>query len=552
MTLLLFLFRTSRWLVFSALVASLASGFGNAALVALINRALNGDSEDLGVLGLEFAAVALSVLGTSWLSQLLFVRLSQDTLAKMRLHVSALVAEAPYRQIEAQGPARLFAILSDDIRTVSDFFVTLPNFTMHGAVVLGCLLYLGLLSWQVFLFALAVTVLGGLGYHVAHVRALGHLRAARSQQDELFRAFRALHDGAKELKLHRGRRAAFLGTQLERSIQGVRTHHTRGMSIYAASESWGVFLFFAFIGCVLFVARRYMTMEPEVLTGYALVFLHMLLPLDAVLGALPSVNRARVALERVEQGVGKLTAPARVLPPEQPIVPLRSLELRGVTHRYYREQEDGVFTLGPLHLHFEPGELVFLIGGNGSGKTTLAKLLVGLYAPDDGAVIWNGKPVEDAELYRQNFACVFSDFFLFDELIGVTSPATELLAQRWLHELKLERKVKIENGKFSTLELSQGQRKRLALLVACLEDRPFYVFDEWAADQDPGYREIFYAKILPDLCALGKTVLAITHDDRYFQLADRVLSLESGQIVGDSGHRQSRSAPTPVASLPQP
>ncbi len=547
MTLLLFLFQTSRWLVLSALVASIASGFGNAALVALINRALNGDGHDLTTLGLEFAAVALTVLGTSWLSQLLFVRLSQDTLAKMRLHVSALVAEAPYRHIEAQGPARLFAILSDDIRTVSDFFVTLPNFTMHGAVVFGCLLYLGMLSWQVFLFALLVTVLGGVGYHIAHIRALGHLRAARTQQDELFKAFRALHDGAKELKLHRGRRDAFLGTLLGRSVEGVRTHHTRGMSIYAASESWGVFLFFAFIGCVLFVARRFVPMGPEVLSGYALVFLHMLLPLDAVLGALPNVNRARVALERVQQGVGKLTAQLRAPAPERAPVPLSSLELRGVTHRYYREHEDGVFTLGPIQLRFEPGELVFLVGGNGSGKTTLAKLLVGLYTPDDGTIVWNGEPVEDGERYRQNFACVFSDFFLFDELIGVTHPETEQLAQKWLRELKLERKVKIEHGKFSTLELSQGQRKRLALLVACLEDRPFYVFDEWAADQDPGYREIFYTKILPDLCALGKTVLAITHDDRYFPLADRVLSLESGQIVGDTGNRRSRSEAVPAA-----
>jgi putative ATP-binding cassette transporter len=503
-------------------------------MVSLINRSLTAGREELAAVGLQFAGVALLVLVTRWASETLFAHLSQRTLASMRLHVSRLMLDAPYRHIESQGSARLLAVLTDDVRTVSDFFVALPSFTMHGAVVVGCLAYLGLLSWQVFSFAIVITVLGGLGYHLAHERALGHLRRSRLEQDELFKHFRALCDGAKELRLHRPRRQAFLSQLLGRSIETVRAHHTRGMTIYAASESWGNFLFFVFIGLVLFVLSRLFPVTPEVMSGYALVFLYMVLPLDAVLMAIPSVNRTRVALERVEKGTAGLInreAPVRDTD-ERGAARFETLRLAGVTHRYHREQEDRPFLLGPIDLEIQRGEIVFLIGGNGSGKTTLAKLLVGLYAPEQGQVLLDGRPVGDGDRdgYRQLFSAVFSDFYLFERLLGLADGGLDAQVQRWLRELQLDRKVTVERGVLSTTELSQGQRKRLALLVAYLEDRPFYVFDEWAADQDPAYKEIFYARLVPDLRARGKTVLVITHDDRYFHVADRCVELEAGQL----------------------
>jgi putative ATP-binding cassette transporter len=548
MRLFLFLLRASRWTLIAALAASLTSGFGSALMVSLINDALRVPRDQLGAVGLRFAGIALTVLVTRWASETLFARLSQRTLANMRMHLSRLMLEAPYRHIEVHGSARLLAVLVDDVRTVSDFFVALPNFTMHGAVVIGCLVYLGLLSWQVFAFAIVFTLLGAIGYHFAHVRALAHLRESRLEQDQLFKHFRALCDGAKELRMHRPRRRAFLTQLLSGSIERVRAHHTRGMTIYAASESWGTLMFFVFIGLVLFVFSRILEVPADVMSGYALIFLYMVLPMDAVLMAIPSINRTRIALERVEQGTAGLVnqKPTAMLDDRDDGEPARfdSLRLAGVTHAYHREQEDRSFLLGPIDLEIRRGELVFLIGGNGSGKTTLAKLLVGLYAPESGEVILNGRAVGDADRdsYRQLFSAVFSDFYLFEKLLGLEggSRGIDAQARKWLEELQLDRKVSVERGVLSTTELSQGQRKRLALLVAYLEDRPFYVFDEWAADQDPTYKAIFYERLLPDLRARGKTVLVITHDDRYFDLADRCLMLDAGQLrartTGSSDH----------------
>jgi len=193
------------------------------------------------------------------------------------------------------------------------------------------------------------------------------------------------------------------------------------------------------------------------------------------------------------------------------------------------------FTVGPIDLTVNPGEIVFLTGGNGSGKTTLAKLILGLYWPDGGKIRVDGRPVaaEEKDDYRQLFSVVFSDSFVFESLLGIDIDAVDAAARRYLRRLQIDHKVTIQNGTLSTTDLSTGQRKRLALLTAYLEDRPVYVFDEWAADQDPEFKSFFYRDILPGLKARGKSVIAISHDDRYFSCADRVVTLENGHRVHD-------------------
>jgi putative ATP-binding cassette transporter len=250
------------------------------------------------------------------------------------------------------------------------------------------------------------------------------------------------------------------------------------------------------------------------------------------------LGNAEVALKKVESLGLSLEASAvekEALLGQKASPEWRSIELAGVAHSYRRENTQGDFTLGPIDLNIKPGELVFLTGGNGSGKTTLAKLITGLYAPESGTIYLDGKAVTDEsrDEYRQYFSMVFTDFFLFDTLLGLESPTIDEKAQGYLEKLELDHKITVRDGVLSSTDLSQGQRKRLALLTAYLEDRPIYVFDEWAADQDPVFKEVFYRHLLPELKAKGKTVLAITHDDRYYSLADRVVKLYYGKLEYD-------------------
>jgi putative ATP-binding cassette transporter len=209
-----------------------------------------------------------------------------------------------------------------------------------------------------------------------------------------------------------------------------------------------------------------------------------------------------------------------------------SLELVNVTYPYHKADTDDYFVLGPINLQINRGESVFLVGGNGSGKSTLAKILTGLYSPKSGEVVLDGARICDTnrDWYRQHFSAIFSDFHLFSKLLGVDHPHLDRKAEYYLDKLKLVGKVSVDQGRLSTLKLSQGQRKRLALLTSYLEDRLIYLFDEWAADQDPVFKDLFYTEILPDLKQSDKTVIVISHDDRYFHLADKLVKLEDGKV----------------------
>ncbi|MFM0099352.1 cyclic peptide export ABC transporter [Paraburkholderia nemoris] len=526
-----FLVKGSRQRLLLAIGMSLVSGFGNAAMVALINQALSASREQLVELGLRFLMIGIVVLITRTASQTLFMSLGQNAKASLRMKTINRIAAAPFAHVERQGSARSLGVLTQDLDAIVVLFVGLPGLVMNGAVIAGCLVYLGLLSWQVLVFAAVTVLIGSAGFHVANTRGMFHLRSSRRREDALVRHFRALFDGAKELKLHRARMREFIDETLATNVEAVRVQRTRGYVLYAAAASWGSFIFFAFIGCVLFVLTRYLPVTPHVMSGYAMIFLYMIMPIEGLLSAIPNLSTARVALERVEQVNAELPIEQTIAAPQA--TAFESIVLEGVTHRYFREKENDVFTLGPVNLSFRPGELVYLIGGNGSGKTTLAKMLVGLYTPESGRILLNGKEVDEAQrdAYRQHFSVVFSDFFLFDTLLGIRLDNVDAAAHALLEDLQLAHKVKIENGVFSTLELSQGQRKRLALLVSYLEDRPFYLFDEWAADQDPLFKDVFYRRLLPELKAKGKTVVVITHDDRYFHLADRYIKLDFGQVV---------------------
>ncbi|MFM0130421.1 cyclic peptide export ABC transporter [Paraburkholderia sediminicola] len=538
-----FLVKGSRQRLLLAIGMSLVSGFGNAAMVALINQALSASREQLVELGLRFLMIGVVVLITRTASQTLFMSLGQNAKASLRMKTINRISAAPFAYVERQGSARSLGVLTQDLDAIVVLFVGLPGIVMNGAVIAGCLVYLGLLSWQVLVFAAVTVLIGSAGFHVANTRGMFHLRSSRRREDALVRHFRALFDGAKELKLHRARMREFIDETLATNVEAVRVQRTRGYVLYAAAASWGSFVFFAFIGCVLFVLTRYLPVTPHVMSGYAMIFLYMIMPIEGLLSAIPNLSTARVALERVEQVNAELPIEQTVAAPQT--TAFESIVFEGVTHRYFREKENDVFTLGPVNLSFRPGELIYLIGGNGSGKTTLAKMIVGLYTPESGRILLNGKEVDEVQrdAYRQHFSVVFSDFFLFDTLLGIRLDNVDAAAHALLEDLQLAHKVKIENGVFSTLELSQGQRKRLALLVSYLEDRPFYLFDEWAADQDPLFKDVFYRRLLPELKAKGKTVVVITHDDRYFHLADRYIKLDFGQVIEEGAGGAQPAAP---------
>jgi len=449
------------------------------------------------------------------------------------------------RQLEEIGPHRLFATLNDDVQAISNALVSIPTICMQSTVLIASLAYLGWLSWPVLIGVIIFMSIGLFTFQQAVARAQGYLSLAREDHDSLFRHFRALIEGNKELKLHHGRRQSFMDRVLKTTANSFRRHNVIGAGIQTAAAGMGQILFFLLIGLLIFGVPAYTNTSTEVLTGYTLLLLFIMTPIEVLNITVPTIFRAQVALQKVDSlGLSlaaKTTEKEAAETPEE-LPAWKTVELRGITHTYYREAENSHFTLGPVDLTLTPGELVFITGGNGSGKTTLAKLLIGLYAPEAGELRINGELVtdENRDWYRQHFTVVFSDFFLFDSLLGLEAPRLDEKAREYLVKLQLNHKLDVKEGVLTTTELSQGQRKRLALLTAYLEDRSIYLFDEWAADQDPTFKQIFYHSLLPELKARGKTVIVISHDDHYYDVADRLIKLADGKLEYDQDQLESR------------
>ncbi|MBD6616749.1 cyclic peptide export ABC transporter [Komarekiella sp. 'clone 1'] len=537
MNLIYFLLRSSWGMVAIAIVTGFLSGGSSAGLIALISSAATRSSTSpLTSIAWGFVGLVIVALITSIVSQVMLIRLSQNAILQLRMRLGRQILASELSHLEQLGNPRLLATLTEDVQAVANAVYVIPFLCIDLAMVLGCLLYITWLSWLVFLIVVSLIVVG-IGSCQWLLNRGGKLLAlAREDQDVLFKHFRTITEGVKELKLNYQRRQVFLTKHLQSTATKFRRHNVDGLTLFATTTSWGKLLFFFAMGFLLFALPYLLTISPQTLSGYILTFTYLMLPMDNIVTNLPQLGKANVALQKIESLGLSLASRAEVstVPPTFKSY-WHSLQLKGITHTYRTYQEDSNFILGPIDLTLYPQELVFIVGGNGSGKSSLAKLIAGLYIPENGE-IWFDKELinqHNREWYRQHFSVVFSDFYLFEELLGLENTNLDTQAKNYLQQLQLDHKVKVENGQFSTTALSQGQRKRLALLTAYLEDRPIYLFDEWAADQDPVFKEIFYTQLLPELRERGKTVLAISHDDRYFHLADRIVKLEYGKVEFD-------------------
>jgi putative ATP-binding cassette transporter len=537
MELIRFLFaRSRRVFVFTVVFGSL-SGITNAGMLAVVNASLFQQKANSHTLLATFIVLCAIAPLTRVISELLLAKLGQNAIFALRTELARQVLKVPLQKIEQAGAHRILSVLTDDIPILTGMISTVPVLFINFGVVASCLIYMGWLKWQLLLALLVLIALGISTYQLAVRRASPHFRRARASENDLQKHYQGLLHGAKELKLHQNRREDFLAKVLSGAAGLFRAEVISGMRIYSVAASWGQLLVFVIIGISVFGLRDSLAAGDGVLTGFILALLYLMSPLQVIMNAGPGLARAKTAIRNIEDLGLKLTQAAgteenAIAASPSSRAPIR-VELAGVAYTYMSEDSADAFTLGPIDLAIEPGELLFITGGNGSGKTTLAKMLVGLYIPDRGEIRCNGELITDQnrDSYRQLFSAVFSDFFLFESLLGFErSTQLDEETQKYLSRLRLEHKVHMQHGSFSTVELSQGQRKRLALLICCLENRPFLFFDEWAADQDPAFKDVFYFSILPELKAQGKTVIVISHDDRYYAVADRLVHLETGRV----------------------
>ncbi|MES2821401.1 MAG: cyclic peptide export ABC transporter [Pseudomonadota bacterium] len=534
MTVFMSLLQRHRALLTLALLGSLASAAAGIALLNEINRLIAGAEIMDAVHGGLYLGLLLVLFACGFGSQALLTALGHRVVYELRLQLVKRLLDTPIEQLEKLGPSSLYATLSKDVEAIGQAFNRLPFVLYNGILMLGGCVYLAWLSWQLLVLC---AVLLGLGVWLAYgwfARMRELMKGVRDTEDQLYAAYTASIEGRYELALNTPRKQRFFERDLLPAADRARAHEVRADRYWTLSLNWTVTLILGLAGG-LFAAGAWLGIAAATVAAFVLVLMFLRMPLNDLIGSLPTLISGNVALAKIESLTLAAHQPEFIA--EHPRVPGPGdilLELEGLTYDYPPVCDDYGFHLGPIDLQVKAGETLFIVGGNGSGKSTLAKLLTGLYRPNSGRLSLHGEAITDdrRDWYRSHFSTVLSSFHLFERLVGPTGDFDRALAQAWLARLRMERKVSIDPaGLLSTTQLSQGQRKRLALLVALVEERPILLLDEWAADQDPLFRAFFYLELLPELKARGKTVIAISHDDRFFAVADRVIKCDGGQLT---------------------
>ena len=529
------LLRYGGWRLPVSVLTGLAAGAALAALMRLVHRALTLPPAEPGRTALEFAGLLLAFFAGTVIAEHALNDTAERFQWELRQNLLRQVLARPLRQLERAGAPRLIDLLSNHVKIAADYLCWLPSAVVNFAIVLCCFGYMAWLSPAVFVFNLGFAALAAVCYIVPQRAARRVGRAAQAVWDRHLRQLHFSVVAARLLLLNRAKRIDFLSRHFRPGGAEVRVLNARHRFIDVITERFAETMVLANIACLLFVLPRFMTLPAATVTGLILAAVFGLSPLKSLFDIFPRTQRIRLSLERMrEVGLDAFAPPPADEPAPAAPIGFRELVFRDVTFRYENDHDQTGFVGGPFSLRVHAGEIVFIVGGNGAGKTTLAKLLCGLYPPSGGTITVDGGPIAsdtDRAALREHFAAVFTDDPLFSHLLGTDPATTGTRGPALLAELRLAHKVTLRGAEFSTTDLSQGQRRRLSLLGAVLEDRPVLLLDEWAADQDPPFRAFFYEHLLPELRAQGRTVILITHDDRYFDRADRVIKLDAGRLI---------------------
>lgn len=513
--------------------ALVLSGISNAAILYLVSESFNTAPESAFRIFIGFLIVCAAYA--------IYLRYSASVIAKalesIAFEIRSRIARKLCR-VELDDLSRYTAAdLCDEITREAGLIASSAwaiVLALHSSIMLlMSSMYVGRLSPVAFLMVMVLYGGGGYLYYTRRRAVRLAMEEAAKKQKGILRALEDVFQGAKELRMNSSRRAALLDN-IRTVASTLKTAPARINWLSHQRMLIGKAYLFLLMAALVFVLPYFADHGASSLGTVLAAVILMFNPLRDIQVAMPEYERADHALERVTALERRLDEMLALQPVERPDpfgTAFTELRAEGLGYEHRDETGRTCFALGPLSLSVRAGEIVFIVGNNGSGKTTLFKLLTALVRPTRGALLVNGIAVDPSnrQAYRERISAIFSDFHLFKRLYGLAQVQPER-AQSLLDKLQLTERVTLQDGEFSSLALSTGQRKRLALVVALLEDRPVYFFDEWAADQDPEFRRYYYEELLPELRQRGKTVLAITHDDRYFGNADRVIKLEYGAL----------------------
>jgi putative ATP-binding cassette transporter len=517
------------------LVMSALGGLSTAAILAAINAGLQGTGS-LWAATLFLVALFLFIK-TQYYVTITTTAEIEAIIHKIRLRVMDHIRRSELLSLEAIGRSRIVAAITSDTAVLTQASNMLC-FSIQGAVlVFFVAIYVAFLSLAAIITTIVIIGVAGIIFHYKNRRLAAEKQKSAEWEGRLYDRLTDFLDGFKEVRLNAARSMDLFedASDVSRTAANIKINSQAETFKLIVTSQVSMYVL---IGSVVFIAPQFSeALGGLTLTKTTTALMFIVGACFGLVQSIPILLNANAAADRIEQLEIELQATASALDAAGPVAPSRfdAIEMTGIQFRYVDKSSEATFKIGPIDFSLHPGELVFITGGNGSGKSTFLRVLSGLYPPDSGQIRLNGQLIGDEtrDKYRSLMSAIFFDYHLFRKLYGVPDPDPGEV-DRLLRQFRLDTKTSLTKGEFRTLDLSGGQRRRLALIVSLLEKRPILLLDEWTAEQDPEFRRKFYDELLPELMAAGATVVVITHDDRYLDelhLPARRIRMDEGRIV---------------------
>jgi cyclic peptide transporter len=507
--------------------------------------------------GLIFGGLIIASLLVNRMFQSYLIRLTNNVLFDFEIELLQKLRMATFESFEKLGSEKVFTAIGDTrvLGRLPNTFVAAFNALITASC---CLFYL--FSTSVLGGLTVVLLMGGLltFYLVRNKAIKKDLNSLRDLQNQYFLNLNDLLLGFKEIKMSTKRNENIFTRFLLKNRVDSKDITVNTSISYMNNDLTGTFSWYIVLGVIMFLLPSLFLLTPDKIISMIMIILYLMAPVNVLITMIPVYTHSKIAVERLTQfdkdldtylnndvilakeylrGVAAKDVENAGRQGKVPGEKFQQLELENVVYQFQDKTRRNQFTLGPIDLKIERGEVVFITGGNGSGKSTLANVITGLYKPNQGRIRFNGREIlHDAyPAYMDNMAAIFTSHYLFNENYDDFDlrESNERL-QEYIGLMKMGHAIHIMKEKRQiSNRLSKGQQKRLALIYALMEERDIIILDEWAAEQDPQFRAYFYKELLPKLRQMEKTVIAITHDDDYYAYADRVIKFDYGKVVSD-------------------
>lgn len=510
---------------------SLFSGVSNMFIIIFITSAINSEP-DLKYTLFYFSLIFLVYIGGRKIVQSRLIRYTMNIIYELRIKLINKIFSTPYQEFEKIEAGRIYSTLNDDTVRMGDTANIFVAIITSIITILGGFVYLATLAFWATIITIGVVIAISTTYYIASRSTAPDFEKARDTQNIFMNLIRGMTEGFKELNIHHKKKELYKN-DVEDTTNKYRQKLTDARIKFVNAFLLGESLLIIVLAIVAYAfPHLFPNIQKNMLLSFIIVLLYMIGPFNVILNSIPNLMQIKVSWNRINLFLKELPEykSIKITEKHEVINDIKNIKVQDLTFTYKNNNNDqSHFKVGPINFEVKSGEIMFIIGGNGSGKTTLLKLLTGLYNSDFGIIKINDNEIP-ANRLGEYYSVIFNPHYLFEKLYGINIANKTNEVYSYLELLNLKEKVNITDGCFNTINLSTGQRKRLALFLSHFESKPIYIFDEWAADQDPEYKKFFYDNLLINMKKEGKIIIAITHDDNYYNVADKILKLERGNV----------------------